>query len=409
METNSRHIINLLLCAGAASCIYYLSLLCGLPLAVPVVATLAAVVLLGCWMFIGMPQPEVPKYSFTVAAVALWCIYVLGENAVLLATKHGSWDAWGIWNFHARYLADGAHWKNMFRNTVNDHPDYPLGLPSLLAFAHRLSGFHFGLVIPFVVAFIVTISTPLLVFAQVSVKNRLVALVVLYLFAQDKYYITQGMAQYADTLLALFFLGAIVCLDNASSHRRYIAFSMALLGCCMWTKNEGMILGAMFVLFNAKTLCSREHRWYALAGIALPVLTLLLFKATNPVHNDMVHGLGANTLHQLTNGKNYHLIYDSFVLNLNERFHYLKVMVLIYLALCLLGRRAPDKRLTMLLCCLGAYMGIYLTTTHGLEWHLATSQDRLMHQLMPAVLYVLATKATGISKSSTLVARYQAF
>jgi hypothetical protein len=41
---------------------------------------------------------------------------------------------------------------------------------------------------------------------------------------------------------------------------------------------------------------------------------------------------------------------------------------------------------------MAAYMMVYVFSVDYLEWHLATSIDRLMVQLMPAMVYVIALR-----------------
>jgi hypothetical protein len=97
----------------------------------------------------------------------------------------------------------------------------------------------------------------------------------------------------------------------------------------------------------------------------------------------------------------YKLIYDSFTTNLNEHFNGLKWCVLIYLLLCIVLRRTPDKRILMILCCMLIYLLVYVVSPNNLEWHLFTSLSRLMHQLMPVTMYTLAMMLAGDTKTTT--------
>ncbi len=86
------------------------------------------------------PAPEPSPEIFVRGAVFL-CFFFLLANAILafvLLSKnnpHGNWDAWAIWNMHARFLyRGGASWRVLFSpELAYSHPDYPLLLPELVA------------------------------------------------------------------------------------------------------------------------------------------------------------------------------------------------------------------------------------------------------------------------------------
>ena len=52
-----------------------------------------------------------------------------------LKEPHGRWDAWLIWNMHARFLYRGGdHWREAFASGLDwSHWDYPLLLPLSIA------------------------------------------------------------------------------------------------------------------------------------------------------------------------------------------------------------------------------------------------------------------------------------
>ena len=137
---------------GVVACLYFLCLLVGLPLWASAAVILAGVAVL-CWWLSGLAKrvfkENVPPLHPVAVAAFLICLYWLATGAAETAAKHGGWDAMAIWNFHARYLADGHLWRNLFLNTDTEHPDYPLCLPSLvssplcpLLFSPRVNHYH---------------------------------------------------------------------------------------------------------------------------------------------------------------------------------------------------------------------------------------------------------------------------
>lgn len=309
---------------------------------------------------------------------------------------NGEWDAWAIWNLHASYLTDPEHWQRMFLNIKNGHPDYPLGLPAFLAFFIRLCNGNGAELIPFILSFFITIVIPLFIYSEVLKKNIVIAGAALFLFVQDDYYLNRGVAQYADTLLGLFFLCAVACIYRAKENKRYILLSAFFAGAGMWVKNEGIVLAAIFILFNFDTFLAPKNLKFFFAGFILPAITVAVYKVRYSTGNDMVGNQGSNTINYLKNKSRYDMIYSWFKTNLNTNFYYIKIGVFIYGLLSLLQKKFPDRQMLMLLTCLGVFMAFYLVTPNDLEWHLSTSQDRLMHQLMPAFMYVLAMRFSDI-------------
>ena len=162
--------------------------------------------------------------------------------------------------------------------TTSAHPDYPLCLSATLAFLHRISAEHYPLAIPFGFSFIIVMLIPVWVYLEQYKKNIIVAAAALFLFATDDFYFIRGLSEYADTLLAFFFLAALICINHAAENKKYIALSAAFLGCCAWTKNEGVVLAGIFALFYARTLFSRANIKYTIGGVVLPLAALLTFK-----------------------------------------------------------------------------------------------------------------------------------
>lgn len=395
MQQATKHILFAAQCIACVSIVYFLSLIVHLPIALTAMVAAAAVT--GVWFL----QPAAAsntanrsEQSWVMIILVLGC-YFITKNALSLATKHGQFDAVAIWNLFARFLTEPDNWRNMFHAGAS-HPDYPLCLPAFEAFWFRLLGPSSQVLVPFVLSFCITLFIPAIIYFEQARKNLPVAALVLFFLSRDAFYIEKGVSQYADTLLAFFFLCAFICIDHAKENKRYIALSAAFLGACIWTKNEGTVLAALFILFNLRTLFSRGGLKYFAAGIAAPLLAWLIFKTGYAPANDMVKDQSSSTLTFLHTGSRYNTIWQSFKTNLNDKFGYVEIGFYLYFILCVLQKQWPGRHMWLLLCCLCAYFMIYVITPRDLEWQLATSQDRLMHQLMPAMVYVIATKLSGI-------------
>ncbi|HXS36958.1 MAG TPA: hypothetical protein VN721_09670 [Flavipsychrobacter sp.] len=330
-----------------------------------------------------------------------WAIMVIGvflitNRTYYFAEKHGGYDAYAIWNYHAEMLAHQYSWKKLFLYTHFGHPDYPYCLPAFLGFFFRLFHDHYTVLIPFAFSFLITLCTPLLIYTELFKKNIVIAALILILFATDDYFLKQGVSQYADTLLAFFFLCAIICMQHYKENKKLIVLCAAFLGCCMWTKNEGSILSVIFVLFHARTIFSKHNFKYFLAGIIVPLLIITFFKVAYAPANDLISNQAASPYLKLFQAGRYKMIYDKLVVNLNTLFPVVKIGLMVYIIFCIVERKLPNKEFVMLLVCMGAYFMIYVFTPYDVAWHLNTSQDRLMHHLMPAMMYVLGLQFSRV-------------
>ncbi|MBW7913584.1 MAG: phospholipid carrier-dependent glycosyltransferase [Taibaiella sp.] len=392
MQSDSKHILYIGLGIGCISILYYLLLIPGLPVFIIAPVIIAALVFLYRWLNKDY-HPAVQNNIWRMAILAI-ALVMIADKADGLVDKHGQWDAWAIWNLHAHYLADPVYWKNMFRNLEHAHPDYPLALPATIAFFSRLAG-GFHMLMPYTLHVLIMLCIPVLIYTELYRKSLLVASLMLLLFINNDMFITQGVSQMADTMLAFFFLAAFVCFDYAKEHRQMIILTSAFLGLCMWTKNEGILLSLVFILFHAKVFVFEWKR--VLYGIALPLIALLVFKLGYAPANDLVSRQSAETFNNITDWSRYEQIYRSWMDTINQHYKTLKYLVVLYLLYCLLRRKLPDSRLLLILTCLAGYFMIYIFSHQDLEWHLFTSAHRLLHQLMPVTVYVFAHKFAGAS------------
>ncbi|WP_276134132.1 hypothetical protein [Polluticoccus soli] len=398
MQQSSRYIISIGAGIGCISIIYFLMLIVHMPFIVTALATAAALFFLCRWIC-ATPFTEQEHFSKMSTYVLIAGAFIFVNEALDIAQKHGVWDAWAIWNLNAKYLANPDHWQNMLLNTKFSHPDYPLALPATVAFFSRLLG-QFNHLVPFAVALLITLCIPMLVFTELRKNSLLVAGITLLLFVTNEFYLMQGTYQLADTLLAFYFLCSLVCINHHQEDKRMLVLTGAFLGLSIWTKNEGVILAGIFILFHWRELLGRYRIKYTLTGIAVPIITWAVFKGLYAPPNDLVQQHNSKVYGYLVDPKRYQIVWNYFADNL-KHFTVLKWAVVIYLAFCAWRRTAPDKQVLMILACMGVYLMVYVVTTNDLEWHLFTSQSRLMHQLMPALMYLLARKLAGSNRATT--------
>lgn len=392
MPRSILHIIWALLLLGFTSIVYFLSL----PVHLPVWATLLVVVVFGYfslrWMLGQMPPEVVPVMS-RGDVIRAYIVLFIGLCAMVgksyrIEQQYGYWDAWWLWDHHAKYLQDPVYWRELFRLDDAYHPDYPLFLSSLIAFVWRLMG-NFDQSVPYVFSIMIGVLVPCTIFLSLYRKNLLVASMAYLLIAFDTDFLSMALSMYADQPLALLLLGAFVCVEHAKVNKQAVIVVAALLGCCIWMKNEGMLLALVFTAFYAKTLLGKGNAKRYAAGIALPLMTYTFLKWNAPA-NDLIKGQGSKTFAYLTDADRYSSICKYFHSLLTGQLLPLVWAVGFYFIYCYLERKWPGRNLLLLFTCIIGIGFVYVLTPHDLSWHLTTSANRILYQLIPSFVYVMA-------------------
>jgi hypothetical protein len=310
-------------------------------------------------------------------------------------TPYGGWDAWAIWNLQAKYLANGHYWQNLFLNTRHGHPDYPLLLPGISAMVSRalpgipveVTSFYWGMLVAMII--------PVMLWLVLKPKSTLVAIWAIYSLLSSQYYLSQSVAMYADMTLGCFLLGAIVALRQIPEGSNRVLLVALCLGGCLWTKNEGAILVALFIVFHLRQLLGQKRWIIFFAGISMPLIALCMLKSVYAPANDMVNGFSMATLQQATDWQRYETIWNHVSKVVTADFGYMRWVVVLYLLVCLFRKQWPTATAWMLASSMVVYFFVYVFSPMELHWHLVTSADRLMLQLMPALLYVLIDDGFG--------------
>ncbi len=394
MQKNILHIIWVFVFLGFVSMAYYLSLLPGLPFVVIVLLVAAFGYLSYRWISknITTQEPVIMSRAHTnwSYAVLLAGVIVVTNKTWYLETKYGYWDSWTVWNYHARFLQYPEYWKRLFYIDLLYHPDYPLYLPGTIAFFRRLTCIN-SAIIPFTFSYMVALLVPVSIFLALYRKNLPVATLVFMLIATDDFYLERGVAHYADVPLGLLFLFALICLEQVRKQAAVVLLTAALLGCCAWMKNEGIMLAGIFIVFNLRDLFAGGRWKYFFAGIAFPVLTLIVFKSSVPA-TDIIAGQSVKTSQFLTDWSRYAITWQYLGDNFNHNYVAIKLGLMVYAVFCFAEKKAPGRELVILLCCTLGYCMVYVMTPKGIEWHLQTSMDRVLLQVMPGFMYVLALR-----------------
>lgn len=378
---------------GCISVLYFLSLVLALPVVITTLLIIAASFFLYKKMVKRLSAADtaatMPPEAFWILAVS---ILLFSAFEILLSRKYGDWDSITIWNFHADFLRDATYWKRMFLFSEFAHPDYPLLTSATTGYFWRLTYPYSPGFVPFTLSAMFCTLIPVIIYLELYRKNLQLAALTLFIFLSNSYYLNCGIVQYADVYLAFFLLGAIVAINyyKESQNSNYILLCGIMLGSALWTKNEGIMLTCIFAIFYFRELIRKKNAGYFIAGMAPFLIALLVLKLAYAPTNDLIKGQHKVAWQNILQKERYKLIFSFISEKLNERFYALKIGLILYLLDCVFRQRFPAKNLLMICAMMGGYVLVYIYTPHDLGWHLKTSIDRLMLQLMPATIYVMA-------------------
>jgi hypothetical protein len=351
--------------------------------------------------------------SFIVSSV----FAVIELAKIFFELPNGGWDAWAIWNLRARFIFFGKQdWHVSFSPELSwSHIDYPLLLPSLIAGNCAVLG-QYSRKVPIIIAFLFYLNL-VMVFIGVVWKSKGINLALLggIVLSTLPDYIYQSASQYADVPLAFFFLASCVLVytSEIEGEQNLVPYLLGIfVGIAAWTKNEGLsfvvallLSKLIIILFATRLSLSRKlqirQSMKIVLGLLLPLLALSLFKSSFPYKNDILGHLDVSTIvNLLSSGDRYKKIFIAFVQQF-VNFGGLKFPLGIFPLMVIYGLIMGKKRfnshnfsaiiqiILILLIMFLQYFAIYLITPHPLDWHIATTIDRLIMQLFPSILFTL--------------------
>jgi hypothetical protein len=387
----------------------YLFLLAGIAVALFILAFWRSSWHFG-WSF-SKPQPRRNWWWFLPLGIAL-VIAINGYAGNLLYQPEGQWDAWAIWNLHARFLIQaGTAWRTMFDPALYwSHPDYPLLTPGFIAFIWLLIGRAAALG-PIITVSLLTFGAVGLLFSLlnslVGFSTASLAAIVLLIVPP---YLNKASLLYADVPLAYYVLAAVATLflffeDHQKSVEKRQNSSLILSGVAcslaLWTKNEGfslmvaMLIGlaiALWILYRFSRPAIKAFGLFLLA--MAPVLLLaLVFKMGLAPPNDMVGDRNLAGLPVLVGDLSRWLTIGRRMLE-QLNFYGMRIFILLVLFGFAVGWSKRTKMPTLiswliLFLVFAQYYLVYLITPYDLQWQLDTALERLVTQLFPAALFLI--------------------
>jgi len=389
------------------SIVYLISLWLSLPVWAILIGMSA--VSLGLWKLI----PAYPEFELTAtrservwtAVLLIIGLAIIIYKAYSVEEKAGHWDAWWFWNMRANYLARPEHWRLAFSGNQYGtpftvpvaHSDYPPFLPLITGFCWRLLSMQ-PAVLPFVWSMLALLLIPAVLFIELFPRNKVVAITALFFFTTQDYIIKLGTSQTADVWIALFLLLACISYHafNVTRDKACILFLGAALGCCLWAKNEGVLLTGVFMAFTIPAIIRQRCLNKFIQGIAVPLLALVFFKMALAPPNDIIAAQDESIWVKISDLSRYRdvrrLTWDMVELY----FPALPYLLAGYFIFCILEKKRPDRTIWIVLLGFMAYLSVYIVTPHNIGWHINTSVDRLVFHLFPALLWIISLRLTRV-------------
>ena len=363
---------------------------------------------------------------------SLTCTFIVAlgvgiYSAVMRARAHphgDGWDAFAIWNLHARFLfRGGSQWRDGFSPLIPwSHPDYPLLLPGAIAHFWTYLGHD----------------------SRLGSSRHRPPLHLLY----DRNFIfrtlhtswhkpspcwaschwlqlhSSSSRERRNTPMFLFrsfvlTTIALLCLHddrsvNTTNSRRVLAAAGFAAAFGAWTKNEGLlflcaILAARFLTLLRPTILreslppdreSHPESWKAFATLlvsAAPVFALIAwFKHSVAPPGDLFSN-PSTTLHKLLDPTRYWAVLQWYGKGFFRFGNWLLIPgTLALIGFYLIGGNGRGRKPALgarssvlaLAFTLAGYFVVYLITPYDIYWHLRFSLTRLFLQLWPSAIFL---------------------
>jgi hypothetical protein len=373
------------------------------------------------WAVRGWRPPEgaptrpdaIGSIALAVAAAAiLLSVVVFVRGAV--ASPHGDWDAWAIWNHRARFLfrGGGTGWRAAFDPALAwSNTGYPLLVPTAIARLWAWAGD--GSAAPRLVAGLFALAPLLVVLGAVARAAGLVpAAAAVALVAANVGWFVWAFAQGADVpagALLCAGVAALVEADRAEGPRRRGLEALAglALGLSAWTKDEGLMFVAVFVpfaLLRAASTGARARAGALALGLALPLAARAHFQLA--VAPALAAALSAGqtvggVLSRVVDGARWSQIISATPRHLPGVGQGLPLLPFVVALLAAARRRALLASYAVpAVAAYGVFLLVYAATPLPLAYHITTSAPRIFQQPWPALLLGLLAAAGRASSAS---------
>jgi hypothetical protein len=328
------------------------------------------------------------------------------------AMPHGGFDAWAVWNLHARFLYRGSAgiWHNLFVPALSwSQNDYPLLVPGLISGAWTITGAERPWM-PVVVGIVCAALLIGILCSAVSALSRdergwLAGLVLL----ATPSFLLYSVVQAADIPLALYILITVALLQFADAwpqvRQPMLVLAGLSAGFAAWTKNEGLLF-VLAVLASHLLSLTLLRAWRALGnnlmmislGLAPMLIVLYGFKVFLAVFENPVETFG-----YVSSVERYQEILRGFLdqaKGFGGTWDTGGIHPAVLLGVFAMLYAKPIRKISptslglilLIVSMFGGYFLVYLFSSFShVRGYIQGSLDRLYLQLWPACLFIVAT------------------
>lgn len=359
-------------------------------------------------------QQKLPDINLiTILATLVFIIVILSFldawQRESFQTPFGDWDAWAIWNLRAGFIASGAEWLKGFSQAIAwSHPDYPLLLPLNVARMWVILG-NRSVLVPILLGLVFQLSLVGLLAVSVRIFRGVLQGIIAGMMGLVVVFMSLNFKLYADIPIAYYFLAAnaLIFFGDVTSpkNQKYLILAGFMIGASLWTKNEGwaflisIILSKLLLDLMSRNNLSQSAKWwgYILIGLLPVLLVTVYFKIAYAPPGDLLTSLDLTTIKSKVLSVSRYLTILRFARHQFMNYGNLIVPVLPLLIIygIIVGISFPSMQtrgilfLTFRIMFLGIiYFVIYLLTPKDLNWHLSTSIERLITQIMPSFIFL---------------------
>lgn len=355
----------------------------------------------------GKIRVNLSPFEWIVFGVLIFQLIVLVFRFSLYPQQLG-WDGVAIWFYKAKvfFIEGKVHLSFLTNNSLKldqkgvseayFHPDYPLLVPLVTSWVFLMVGkvnIFYGKTL-----WLLFFGSLVVLFAWVvkNLINQKVSLFFTFLLLTPAVlfdHLGRKYAGYADLPLAAYFMGAVSfwMMWLKTKERKFAVIAFILASFAALTKNEGVAFLVGMTLLSFFLAIGHRKKLPALA-MTTPFVLLspwFWFK--------FQHGI---TSYLFINGVNFHLeravrVLTGFLKEMLNVAHFnILWLVVIFSVLVFYLYRWHDRLtrplLALILWQIASYFFIFLITPLEVEKHLASSLDRLLFQIMPLALLLVA-------------------
>lgn len=343
-----------------------------------------------------------------ISAIIFICIYVFFRS---LITPLEAFDSWAIYGFKAKvfYLARTVP-LGFFTDLTKSyaHFDYPLFLPLIECWFYICLGSWNDQLVKVIFPLFFLSLVVIFYYSVKSFSGKRIALFSVLLLATIPYFINFVKTGNADLPLAVYYFISIAYLIRGLKefNKPLLYISSVSCGLAAWTKNEGLAISLFnIIIFLGVILIQRKLNRRNLFLFLQYVFIIFLIAAPwlwfkNSLHlsNDVINQDNltlSNILNNLNRlplildciGKNM-FIFKSLVLFKSWNLIWPSTVIILFFNFKKIVRFPFLPIIISVFLYMGIWIFVYIITPRDLSWHLATSADRLLVDIVPLVLFL---------------------